>query len=95
METIAPLHGKAVASLILGICSIVCWFCGLYGAIIGIALGIIGIVMASQAKKARNTEGIRTGGLVCSIVGLAGSGIAFVIALGAIVALGALAVAFG
>ena len=88
MENVAPLHGKAVASLILGICSIVCWFCGLYGA-------IIGIVMASKAKKAGNTEGIRTGGLVCSIIGLAGSGIAFVIAFGALMTLGALAVAFG
>lgn len=95
MENVAPLHGKAVASLILGICSIVCWFCGLYGAIIGIVLGIIGIVMASKAKKAGNTEGIRTGGFVCSIVGLAGSGIAFVIAFGALMTLGALAVAFG
>ena len=36
--------------------------------------------MASKAKKAGNTEGIRTGGHVCSIIGLAGSGIAFVIA---------------
>ena len=95
MENVAPLHGKAGAALILGICSIVWSFCGLYGAIIGIVLGIIGIVMASQAKKAGNTEGIRTGGLVCSIVGLAGSGVAFVIALGALLALGALAVAFG
>ena len=95
METIAPLHGKAVASLILGICSIVCWFFGFWSALVGIALGIVGIVMASQAKKAGNNEGIRTGGLVCSIIGLAGSGIAFLIALGALMTLGALAVAFG
>lgn len=50
MET-SVMHGKAVASLVLGICAIVCWFFGV-GALVGIILGIIGLVLAGQAKKA-------------------------------------------
>lgn len=49
MET-SVMHGKAVASLVLGICAIVCWFFGV-GALVGIILGIIGLVLAGQAKK--------------------------------------------
>lgn len=83
-------HGKAVASLVLGICSIVSWFFGL-GALLGMVLGIVGLVLASQAKKAGNIEGIRTAGFVCSLIGLIGSAIAVIIALGAVFALGTLA----
>lgn len=86
-------HGKAVASLVLGICAIVSWFFGL-GALLGVVLGIIGLVLAGQAKKAGNIEGIRTAGFVCSLIGLVGSGIAVIIALGAMVALGTLVYVF-
>lgn len=86
-------HGKAVASLVLGICAIVSWFFGL-GALLGVVLGIVGLVLAGQAKKAGNIEGIRTAGFVCSLIGLVGSGIAVIIALGAMVALGTLAYVF-
>ena len=83
-------HGKAVASLVLGICAIVSWFFGL-GALLGMVLGIVGLVLAGQAKKAGNIEGIRTAGFVCSLIGLIGSAIAVIIALGAVFALGTLA----
>lgn len=83
-------HGKAVASLVVGICSIVSWFFGL-GALLGMVLGIVGLVLAGQAKKAGNIEGIRTAGFVCSLIGLIGSSIAVIIALGAVFALGTLA----
>lgn len=83
-------HGKAVASLVLGICAVVSWFFGL-GALLGMILGIIGLVLAGQAKKAGNIEGIRTAGFVCSLIGLIGSAIAVIIALGAVFALGTLA----
>lgn len=86
-------HGKAVASLVLGICAIVSWFFGV-GALLGVVLGIVGLVLAGQAKKAGNMEGIRTAGFVCSLIGLIGSGIAVIIALGAMVALGTLAYVF-
>lgn len=83
-------HGKAVASLVVGICAIVSWFFGL-GALLGMILGIVGLVLAGQAKKAGNIEGIRTAGFVCSLIGLIGSAIAVIIALGAVFALGTLA----
>lgn len=83
-------HGKAVASLVVGICAIVSWFFGL-GALLGMVLGIVGLVLAGQAKKAGNIEGIRTAGFVCSLIGLIGSAIAVIIALGAVFALGTLA----
>ncbi len=83
-------HGKAVASLVVGICAIVSWFFGL-GALLGMVLGIVGLVLAGQAKKAGNIEGIRTAGFVCSLIGLIGSSIAVIIALGAVFALGTLA----
>ena len=88
MET-SVMHGKAVASLVLGICAIVCWFFGV-GALVGIILGIIGLVLAGQAKKAGNTEGIRTGGFVCSLIGLIGSGIAVIIAISALALAGSI-----
>ena len=86
-------HGKAVASLVVGICAIVSWFFGL-GALLGMVLGIVGLVLASQAKKAGNIEGIRTAGFVCSLIGLIGSAIAVIIALGTVFALGTLAYMF-
>ena len=86
----STFHGKAVASLVVGICAIVSWFFGL-GALLGMVLGIVGLVLAGQAKKAGNIEGIRTAGFVCSLIGLIGSSIAVIIALGAVFALGTLA----
>lgn len=86
-------HGKAVASLVVGICAIVSWFFGL-GALLGMVLGIVGLVLAGQAKKAGNIEGIRTAGFVCSLIGLIGSAIAVIIALSAVFALGTLAYMF-
>ena len=61
------------------------------GALVGIILGIIGLVLAGQAKKAGNTEGIRTGGFVCSLIGLIGSGIAVIIAISALALVGSMA----
>lgn len=60
---------KAIASLILGIVSIVSCLTGI-GAIIGFITGIIGLVLSNLAKKQGYYDGIRTGGFVCSLVGL-------------------------
>lgn len=83
-------RGRAVASLVLGICAIICWFFGA-GAIAGVVLGIVGICLANKAKSLGNTEGVRTGGFVCSIIGLVGSGLAVIIY---IMAFGTLALIF-
>lgn len=80
-------HGKAVAALVLGICSCVCCFFG-FGAIIGVVLGIVGIVLSKKATAAGNTESINKAGFILSVIGLCLSGIIFVIAM---ITIGALA----
>ena len=68
-----PGNGKATASLVLGILSLI--LCGL-------PLGIIGIVLGVQARNAMPEgtpgRGKATAGLVCSIIGCAWGGIAII-----------------
>ena len=73
-------HGKAVASLVLGICSCVCWFFGI-GAIIGVILGIIGIILSRKATAAGNAEGINKAGFILSVIGLCVSGVVLIVTL--------------
>ena len=66
-----PGSGQATASLVLGIISIVCIVASwMYLSIASIILGIVGLVLASSAKKQGNTSGVRTGGFVTSLIGL-------------------------
>ncbi len=58
-------NGMQIASLVLGIISIVLCCCNGYGAI----FAIIGIVLSVLGGKS-GKHGIGTAGLVCSIVGL-------------------------
>lgn len=84
-------HGKAVASLVLGIIGAIFWFFG-YSSILSIILGIIGIVLSSMAKKEGNNEGIRTAGFVLSLIALIGGAIVFlacVACVGGLAAIGA------
>ena len=66
-----PGSGLAKASLALGIISFVCvvasWMYLSFGSII---LGIIGLALASSAKKEGNTSGVCTAGFVTSLIGL-------------------------
>ena len=71
-------HNKAVATFVLGIIAAVFAFFG-WGAFIGLACGIVGIVLAKKAKEAGNTEGILQAGFICSIVGTAISGVSVLI----------------
>jgi hypothetical protein len=67
-----PARGKATASLVLGIISLVFFWMSFF-AIISVICSIIGIVLGNSARKELRPEqgqGQATAGLVCSIIGL-------------------------
>ena len=72
-----PGKGAATASLVLGIISVVLWFFG-YSALVSVILGIVGLILAGNAKKAGFNGGIRTAGFVLSLISLIGGSIIFV-----------------
>lgn len=72
-----PSHGKAVASLVLGIVGVICWFYG-YSSILSIILGIISVELAKAAAKEGNTEGVCTAGKIFGRISLIG-GIIFLV----------------
>lgn len=72
-----PGKGQAIASLVLGIISVVLWWFG-YSAIVSVILGVIGLVLAGNAKKAGFVGGMRTAGFVLSLIGLIGGAIVLV-----------------
>lgn len=82
-----PGKGAATASLVLGIISVVLWFFG-YSALISVILGIVGLILAGNAKKAGFNGGIRTAGFVLSLIGLIGGAIFFVACVACVGALG-------
>lgn len=69
-------NGKAIASLVLGILSCVCVFFG-YGALLGIVLGIVGLVLGINAKK-ETASGMATAGIVLCIIAVAVCALAFI-----------------
>ena len=82
-----PGKGTAIASLVLGIVSIVCWFLLMF-SFIGVITGIVGIVCSVLSKKAGYRGGLQTAGLVLSIIGTAISAIVFVACLSCAAAYG-------
>lgn len=70
--------GLAIGALICGIASLVFIF---FFQIVGIIAGIVGIILATLAKKQGNTSGMRTGGLVMSIIGLIVCALVFIISI--------------
>ena len=79
-------NGKAIASLVLGIISLVCVFFG-YGALLGIVLGVVGIILGVSAKK-EAPSGMATAGLVLSIIALALCAITFIACVACVGCLG-------
>lgn len=67
----------AIASLVLGILSIVFAFVYIY---VGLIAGVVGIVLGVKARK-ETPSGLATAGFVCSIVGTALSAVLLVCAL--------------
>ncbi|MCL2396557.1 MAG: DUF4190 domain-containing protein [Defluviitaleaceae bacterium] len=61
-----PGQGKAIASMVCGICGIVFSYLPFFG----LGAAIAGLILASMAHKEGNRSGIRTAGLVCSIIGV-------------------------
>ena len=84
-----PGKGKATASLVLGIITVVFWFTGTF-TIVGLILGIIGIAMASMSKKDGFEGGMRTAGFVLSLIGTIGCAIIFAACVACVGALGSL-----
>lgn len=72
------MEGKnlAVGSLVCGILSLVCIFFG-YGALVGLILGIVAIVLAVNAKKNGFEDGMQKAGLILGIIGTVLCGISF------------------
>lgn len=70
--------GKAIASLVCGIVSVVlAWFS--YGAIAGLAAGIVAIVLGVGVRKLNDeNKNFATAGLVTGIIGVVLSGILLV-----------------
>lgn len=83
-----PGKGAATASMVLGIISVVLWFFG-YSALVSVVLGIVGLILAGNAKKAGFVGGMQTAGFVLSLIGLIGDAIFFVACVACVGAIGA------
>ncbi len=82
-----PGKNEAVASLVLGIISVGCWFFG-YSSILSVVLGIIGMALASSSKKYGYQDSIRTAGFVLSLIGVIGGAFAFLACIACVGTLG-------
>jgi len=60
-----PSSGKAITSLVLGICSLFLWLCPLAG----LPVSIIGLVMGIQGVRQRSS-GMAIAGIILSAIGL-------------------------
>lgn len=89
-EEVQKTPGSSIASLVLGLISLLCAWFG-YGALISIITGIIGIILGIKGNKIQQT-GMGTAGIVLSIIGLVLSIIVFfacVLCIGGLIALDA------
>ncbi len=82
-----------IASLVLGIISIICGLFTSSAKWIGAILGLIGIILGAQDRKNAEKRGIATAGMVCSIIGFILCVIGFIACIaciGSLAALGAM-----
>lgn len=85
-----PGKSAATASMVLGIISIVCWFFG-WSLIASVVLGIVGLILSSNAKKAGFVGGMQTAGFVLSLIGLIGGGVFLISCIACVDAVGGVA----
>ena len=83
-----PGKNAAVASLVCGIVSIVFWTFGVT-SIFSLILGIAGLILANNSKKAGYNEGLRTAGFVVSLLGTIFGALIFVGCVACVSCLGA------
>jgi hypothetical protein len=74
-------NGLAVASLVLGILSIVLFFTVAFPIILGILAVIFGAIAWSKANQGAEHKGLAIAGLICGILGIVVM-VAFVAAVG-------------
>ena len=87
-----PGKGSGIASMVLGIIGVVFWFFG-YSSLLSIILGAVGLVLASNSKKAGYDGGMRTAGFVLSLIALIGGSLVFIACIactGAVASIGLL-----
>lgn len=72
-----PGQEAAVASLVLGILSVICWFFG-SSTLLSILFGVLGLLLAGNAKRSGFDGSLRTAGFVLSLIGLIGGSLVFV-----------------
>lgn len=70
-----PVNGFAIASMVIGILSLVLCCCSEY---LGLILGILAIIFAVIAKK-QGPSGMATAGLICGIIALVLSAVAIIL----------------
>ena len=70
VQHMAPNHGPAVASMVLGICSLVLWWFGIITGIIGLILGATSLKHC-QPRGMKRGRGMAIAGIVCSCIALA------------------------
>ena len=67
---VAPNHGPAIASMVLGIVSLVIWWFGIVTGIVGLCLGATSLKHC-EPRGPKRGRGFAITGIVCSIVALA------------------------
>lgn len=63
-----PGQSMGIASMVLGICSLVIPFAGIATALVGL---IMGVIAKKKSSEANMPSGMATAGIVCSIITLA------------------------
>lgn len=83
-----PTSGKAITSMVLGICSIP--MCVLYG-VPAMICGVLAIIFSriakaqiQQGEAGANSKGMATAGMICGIIGL-GLGLVYICIVGAFI----------